>query len=269
MQRVSIRAYAELNDFLPPAWRMRAFQRDFPVPPTVKDLIESAGIPHTEVELVVVNGESVAFDHRVRDGDRIAVYPVFESIDITPELKVRPAPLRVIRFVLDGRLGRLAAYLRLAGFDTLILGDADDWRLAEIARAQQRILLTRDRGLLKRRAVTHGYCVRETAPRRQFVEIIRRFDLRRQVDAFSRCLACNGGIAEADAEDMRERVPAGVWDRQRQFRMCKSCRRVYWPGSHQARMIRLLRDAVAEAEAPAATGRRAPEDTPRTSCPSS
>lgn len=267
MQRVSIRAYAELNDFLPPGRRMRSFHREFDVSPSVKDLIESAGIPHTEVELVVVNGESVGFDHRVRDGDRIAVYPVFESLDVTPELKVRPAPLRVVRFVLDGHLGRLAAYLRLAGLDTLIPGDTEDSRLAEIARTERRILLTRDRGLLKRRAVTHGYCVRETVPRRQFVEVIRRFDLRRQVDAFSRCLACNGRIVEADAGAVRERVPAGVWDHQRQFRMCESCGRVYWQGSHHERMGRLLEDAVAEAGAPAATEHRADAGARRTSCP--
>ena len=157
MPQATLRFYAELNDFLPPEDRDRSVERPFKVRPSIKDLIEAAGVPHTEVDLLLVNGESVDFAYPVRDGDRISVYPVFESFDIGAVTKVRPGPLRELRFVLDVHLGRLAAYLRLAGFDTVYQNDLDDPELAGIA-AGGRVLLTRDRGLLKRRAVTRGYC---------------------------------------------------------------------------------------------------------------
>ena len=163
MPHATLRFYAELNDFLPPKDRHRSVERSFTGRPSIKDLIEATGVPHTEVDLLLVNGESVDFAHSVRDGDRISVYPVFESIDITAITNVRPEPLRELRFVLDVHLGRLAAYLRLAGFDTVYRNDLDDAELAGLA-AGGRVLLTRDRGLLKRRAIQRGYWLRP--PRR-------------------------------------------------------------------------------------------------------
>jgi hypothetical protein len=107
--RAEFRFYAELNDHLVAERRHRAVVKEFLVPASVKDLIESFDVPHSEVELVVVNGESVDFSRLVRDGDRVAVYPVFEGMDVTPELRIRPEALREARFVLDVHLGRLAA----------------------------------------------------------------------------------------------------------------------------------------------------------------
>src|SRR5215471_10176230 len=117
--RASFRFYAELNDHLSPNLQYQAVERTFWVPVSVKDSIESFGVPHTEVDLVVVNGESSDLSRLVRDGDRVAVYPVFESLDISLELRIRPHPLREPKFVLDVQLGRLAAYLRMLGFDVL------------------------------------------------------------------------------------------------------------------------------------------------------
>ena len=165
--RASLRFYAELNDHLLPNQRFRTIEREFFVPASVKDLIESLGVPHTEVDLVLVNGESADFARLIRDGDRVAVYPVFESLDIRPELRLRPEPLRETKFVLDVHLGRLAAYLRMLGFDTVYGNIGSDQELARISSEQHRILLTRDRGLLKRSAVTHGYWLRETQSRLQ------------------------------------------------------------------------------------------------------
>jgi hypothetical protein len=157
------RFYAELNDFLPPARRMTAFEHPFLDAAPVKDMIESFGVPHTEIDLILANGASVDFAYLVQDGDHISVYPVFEALDITPVLRLRPQPLRESRFVLDAHLGRLAGYLRMAGFDTLYRNDFTDPELAYISHDEHRILLTRDIGLLKRSMVTHGYFVRETA----------------------------------------------------------------------------------------------------------
>ncbi len=241
--RAWVRCYAELNDFLPSDQRFTEIPVDFDVSPSVKDVIERIGVPHTEVDLVIVGGESVDFRNRVRDGDRISVYPKFEAIDIGPIVKVRPAPLRVVRFVLDGHLGKLARYLRLGGFDTDYHADCDDETLARVSVEGARILLTRDRGLLKRGLVSHGYLVRANEPQAQFVEVLRRFDLGDRLAPFSRCLACNGVLRDATEEEVNARAPVSVRRRHRRFRACPDCKRVYWEGTHHAHLVCLVEDA--------------------------
>ena len=244
MKHAQIRFYAELNDFLQPDLRGRSIEYPFHVSPGVRDVIESYGVPHTEVDLVLINGASVGFEHRITSGDRISVYPVFESIDIQPLLKVRPEPLRVTRFLLDTHLGRLAAYLRMAGFDTRYDNHADDDTLASEAAGERRILLTRDRGLLKRRAVTHGYCVRQTTPRLQLAEVLARFDLRASVRPFTRCLVCNGELRMAGRSEVADRAPEKILRLFDRFAVCDGCNKVYWPGSRFQRMQRLLDECV-------------------------
>ena len=133
------------------------------------------------------------FTHRPAPGDRIAAYPMFEAIDIGSTSRLRPAPLRDPRFVVDVNLGRLAWLLRLLGFDVVWSSDADDETLVDISLAQRRILLTRDRALLKRRIITHGVYVHSDEPEQQTLEVIRRLDLSERLAPFSRCLRCNGG----------------------------------------------------------------------------
>jgi uncharacterized protein with PIN domain len=245
--RAWVRCYAELNDFLPRDQRFAEIPIDFDVAPSVKDVIERVGVPHPEVDLVVVDGESVDFGYHVRDGDRISVYPRFEAIDIAPIVKVRPAPLRVTRFLLDGHLGRLARYLRLAGFDTVYVAHRADAALARASSDENRILLTRDRGLLKRREILHGYLVRAHDPQTQFVEVLRRFDLGDRLAPFTRCLACNGRLHDATDAEVGERVPVPVRRRYCRFRACADCGRVYWEGTHYARLTRLVEDAARRA----------------------
>ncbi len=247
-KQATFRFYAELNDFLPPQKRYIAFAHPFEGRPSVKDLIETLGVPHTEVDLILANGESVDFSYTVQDGDRISVYPVFEAFDITPILRVRPKPLRVVRFVLDTHLGRLAAYLRLLGFDTLYRNDYRDEELAHISRHERRILLTRDRGLLKRSMVTHGYCVRETDPRRQVVEVVRHFDLLRLIEPFRRCLRCNSLLERIAKEEIAERLPPRVRQHCEEFFLCRTCERVYWKGSHFERLSALVQDITERAQ---------------------
>lgn len=240
MAQATFRFYAELNDFLPPSRRQVSFAHHFNGRVSVKDMIESLGAPHTEVDLILVNGESVDFHYLVQDGDRISVYPVFESFDITPLLRVRSRPLRQPRFVLDVHLGRLAAYLRLLGFDALYSSDCDDATLAALSRDEHRTLLTRDRGLLKRRQVTHGYCVRTTNPREQVREVLRRFDLFRSVAPFSRCIRCNGALEPVAKQVVEDRLPPHVRQQYDEFRICKACGQVYWRGSHYDRLRALI-----------------------------
>ncbi len=239
MKRAYFRFYAELNDFLPPLNRMATFAYGFEVSGSVKDVIETLGVPHTEVELILANGEPVNFSWQVGDGDRISVYPAFRSLDLTPLGRLRPQ-LAEVRFVLDGHLGRLAAYLRLLGFDTLYRNDYRDEELAEISAREVRVLLTMDRGLLKRNAVVYGYFVRETEPRRQLLAVLRRFDLTARIAPFQRCLRCNTLLEPAAKEAVSERVPPKTRQYYEEFRCCAGCGRVYWKGSHYRRMQRLL-----------------------------
>jgi len=230
------RCYAELNDFLPPERRFTEFAYDFLDVATVKDRIESFGVPHTEVDLILVNGQSVDFTYRVQDADRISVYPVFEAFDIGGLTRLRPEPLRDPRFVLDVHLGRLAAYLRMLGFDALYRNHCADERLAEISREERRILLTRDVGLLKRGSVTHGYYLRATQPRQQLAEAVRRFDLGRLARPFSRCMRCNALLTPAGKDEVRQQIPAPVALLQDEFLRCPDCGRAYWKGGHFRRM---------------------------------
>lgn len=240
MKQAYFRFYAELNDFLPLGRRQTTFVHSFDIRASVKDMIESFGVPHTEVDLILVQGKSVDFSYVVQDADRISVYPVFESIDIGSLTRVRPRPLREVRFVLDTHLGRLAAYLRLAGFDTLYRNDYRDEELAGVSSREGRILLTRDQGLLKRGAVTHGYSVRETTPRRQLVEVLRRFDLFERVKPFERCLRCNGLLASVPKAAVVDRLPPRTRQLYHEFHRCRACERVYWKGSHYSRLESFL-----------------------------
>lgn len=236
--RATFRFYAELNDFLPRPARFADTHLELDRGASVKDMIESLGVPHTEIDVILVNGESKGFDYKVRDGDRVAVYPVFETLDVTPLVRLRPRPLRVTRFVADIHLGRLARYLRLMGFDTAY-GLVDDEALAHLSRGERRILLTRDRGLLKRKEVTHGCLVRATVPRQQLLEVSRRFDLRRQLAPLSRCATCNGRLEEVAGAAVSTRVPPRAREHARSFRRCTGCGQVYWEGTHSVRIRQL------------------------------
>lgn len=241
---VTVRCYAELNDFLPRHRRQSSFVVRVGRHTTTKDLLESLGVPHTEVDLIVVNGESETFDRALEEGDRVAAYPVFEAFDIAPISRLRPEPLRDVRFVLDGHLGRLAAFLRLAGFDTLYRAAAEDAELAAASAGERRILLTRDRGLLMRRAVSHGHFVHATRPEDQLREIVDRFDLRRSARPFTRCTRCNTGLRPATPDEVAEGVPARSLRVFDSFLHCPACRRTYWKGSHYPRLRGLLLAAL-------------------------
>ncbi len=198
------------------------------------------GIPHTEIDLILVNGDPVGFEHRPVGGDRIAVYPMFEALDIGPTARLRPEPLRDPRFVVDVDLGRLARLLRVLGFDVWWRNDADDPTLSEISLQQQRILLTRDPGLLKRRAITHGLFVRSDQPEEQTLEVMRRLDLRRRVAPITRCLRCNGSLAAVDKEQVLDHLEPLTRRYYDEFSQCLDCGQIYWAGTHFDRLSGLV-----------------------------
>jgi uncharacterized protein len=255
------RFYEELNDFVAPKRRQREFEFRCARAATVKNAIEAIGVPHTEVELIIANGESVGFSYRVRDGDRISVYPMFESFDVQPLLRVRTQPLRVPRFVADAHLGGLARMLRMLGLDTLYDNGFADARIRALASAERRTILTRDRDLLKCRDVTHGCYVHALKPEDQLREVVDRLQLAAQTKPFTLCLHCNLPLEAIDKSQVLERLPPSVAISQSVFRHCSGCARVYWPGDHYRRMNELLNGIVPAAMAPAQV--RQPPAPPR------
>ncbi|MGH3441432.1 MAG: Mut7-C RNAse domain-containing protein [Nitriliruptorales bacterium] len=198
-------------------------------PRSVKDAVESVGVPHTEIGRIRVGGDDVGFDALLSDEAEVAVWPSGSMSDPAP---LDPAP-RPARFVCDVHLGRLAERLRLLGFDTRYRNDLEDDELVEIAADDARWLLTRDRRLLMRAAVTHGCLVRTTDPDEQAVEVAQRFDLAREASPFSRCLRCNGLLEEVAKAAIEHRLQPGTRRDHDEFVRCRDCERLYWPGSHR------------------------------------
>lgn len=238
MHKAYFRFYEELNDFLHPEQRRQTLEYRFQGRPGIKDPIEALGVPHTEVELIVVHGESVGFDYQLRDGDRVAVYPVFESLDVSSLVRLRDAPLRRTAFVVDVNLGRLARYLRLCGFDTWYRNDYRDRDVARISAAEHRIALTRDRRLLHHSDISHGYWVRATEPTEQLQEVLQRFDLHNQVRPFRRCLDCNGRVSPVDKQSVIDQLAPLTRKYYDEFHQCRDCGKIYWRGSHYEHMLR-------------------------------
>ncbi|MFW5997065.1 MAG: Mut7-C RNAse domain-containing protein [Lentisphaeria bacterium] len=242
--RIILRFYEELNNFLPSDKQKTAYSVDYLKKRSVKDLIESQGVPHTEVDLIVVNDQPVDFNYLVKPRDRIAVFPKFEALDITPLLRPNQPPLRDPRFIADVHLGKLARHLRLLGFDCLYYPDCDDCQLAEKAVAEQRILLTRDVGLLKRAIVTHGIFLHSDKPAEQLRDIIRRLQLQTLIAPFSRCVRCNGRLQKVNKENIRSLVPPRTYRHIHEFVQCINCGKVYWKGTHWNRLNDIINHAI-------------------------
>lgn len=241
MRCITIRFYGELNDFLAPDNCQQPFLHHFDGRPSIKDLIESLGVPHPEVDLILINGESACFSERVSGGEQVSVYPVFKAIDITATTLVRPDPLSEIRFVLDCHLGKLAAYLRMLGFDSVFSNKAADDKLAHISADEHRILLTRDRGLLKRTKVVYGYYVRDLDPALQLTEVLTRFELWGSFRPFERCMRCNEALIPVPKDAVRSYLPEKVREYCHDFRFCPGCERIYWQGTHYEQMQKFIR----------------------------
>jgi len=251
MRVAEFRFYEELNDFLPADRRKRSFPYYFRGTPSVKDTIEAIGVPHTEVDLVLVDGQSVGFEHRLTGGERVAVYPVFERLDVSQITRLRPAPLRITRLVVDVHLGTLARYLRLLGFDTVWRNDLEDEAIIRQSVEEGRIILTRDLGILKDGRVTHGYWLRSVDPMAQAEEVVRALDLGGRLDPYTRCMECNGILRRVSRREAAFHVPLQVFLVYRDFNRCDTCGRVYWPGSHQRRLEAVVDRARAAGSAAA------------------
>ena len=222
--------FPDLHIFLLPAHSNGELLYSFEAGQSVKHLIEAAGVPHTEVGQIKVNGEVRDFSYQVQAGDRVEVYPPINGT-------AKPDRLR---FVLDNHLGRLAAYLRMLGFDSLYRNDIQDDELARVSEEEQRILLTRDRHLLMRRAVTYGYCLRSQNPREQLDEVVRRYQLADEVHPFQRCLRCNTPLVPISKEMVMDRLQPLTQQYFEDFHICPNCSQIYWKGSHYEHMLAII-----------------------------
>lgn len=247
MKQAYFRFYNGLNDFLETNRREVSFQYTFQGRQSVKHLIEALGVPHTEVERILVNGEPVTFGYLVEDYDQVAVHPpplapggVIEAAEQEQQDSAR-------RFILDNHLGKLAGYLRMLGFDSLYRNDYQDGELALSASQEGRTLLTRDRRLLMRSIVTEGYCVRHLDPERQIEEVIQRYNLYASIRPFQRCLRCNGVLEPVAKEEVIDRLEPLTRLYFEEFRACPACGQVYWKGSHYERMLKFIERLVRKA----------------------
>jgi hypothetical protein len=226
----------KLNDFLPIRRQKIRFSTSFSERASIKDAIESLGIPHTEIGAIIVNGKSVDFTYCLKNNDEVAVYPDEKPPDLELLVRLRPLPPRPAAFICDVHLGRLGRILRILGFDTLYRIDFADSEIAAIAREEGRIVLTRDRGILKRREVTHGYCVRSDDRREQVREVLQQFNLTGMIDPFTRCADCNGRIETLEKSAIIDRLEEKTKQYYEEFSQCRDCRKIYWKGSHYQKL---------------------------------
>lgn len=246
LKNLIFRCYAELNDFLPEDKKHSDFILRLKTPISVDEAIESLGIPFSEVDLILVNSQPVSRNHRLHENDYISLYPAFESLDISSLKDEYHPPLRDTRFILDAHLGKLARYLRMLGFDSLFRNDFEDSEIIDISVREKRIILTRDKLLLKSKRITHGYFVRSTEKHQQLREVVQKFDLYSQFKSFTRCMTCNSELVPRKKQEIKQEVPPDVARCFDEFYYCSSCDKVYWKGSHFKRMEGGIRELIKE-----------------------
>jgi uncharacterized protein with PIN domain len=236
MPLITVRYYAELNDFLPQDKRGYDGLYTIGDNQSISDFFSSIGVTPEKVDLILLNGRSVALHEKLCDGDRLSCYPVFESLNIRDTTRIRPVPLRQPRFILDVHLGKLASFLRMMGFDTLYRPDAADSQLLDISLNEERTLVSKDKELLHHDLLTRGYRVLSDDPREQLVELLHRFDLYSCVSPFSRCIRCNTLLESIQKEKIISRLPPKVQLYYDEYFYCKTCDQIFWKGSHYEKM---------------------------------
>jgi uncharacterized protein with PIN domain len=220
--------HGKLNDFLLRDQKERQVIVDFEGRQSIKHLAESLGVPHPEIGQIQVNGRDAALGNITQDGDRVEIFPIKNGCPIEP------------RFLLDCHLGRLTAHLRMLGFDSLYQNDYEDSNMAEIVQREDRILLTRDRRLLMRKVISHGYCLRSLNSLEQLTEVIHRFELMGKIQPFHRCLRCNHPLEAVDKDAILDRLQPLTNQYFDAFHICPACGQIYWKGSHYEQMQNLI-----------------------------
>jgi uncharacterized protein len=217
---LSVRTDRELWLFLAPRRRRDHFDVRHDLEASLGHVVQSLGIPLTEVGTLRLDGVAAAVEHRTRPGAIVEIGPV-----------TRPQEMAEARgFLLDVGLGTLARRLRILGVDAAYRNDADDADLVRQAQVEHRVLLTQDRGLLMRRTVRAGAHVRGSRPDDQLADVLDRFAP--PLAPWTRCTACNGKLDPVPLDEVAHRLEPGTRRRYRDFARCRSCARVYWHGAH-------------------------------------
>lgn len=232
MSRAYLSFVGRLNELLPRNQRGQSIPVDFRGRQSIKHLAESLGVPHPEIGQVQVNGQAGTLSTITQDGDHVELYSIPDGCPVEP------------RFVLDNHLGRLTAYLRMLGFDCLYQTHFDDDEMAKIVQQEERILLTRDRRLLMRKAVVYGYCLRSLDSLEQLLEVIQHFDLKGRIYPFHRCLRCNHPLEPVAKETIINRLEPLTRLYFDEFQICPACKQIYWKGSHYERMQNLIETII-------------------------
>jgi len=222
---------AELRPFLRPGRRGGPMAVAVDGTSSLGHVVQSLGVPLTEVGRLLVNGEPAAPGYRPAGGDVVAV-----------EAVPRPQQLASARFVLDVHLGALARRLRLAGLDATYANDSGDDALIEQANADRRVLLTQDRGLLRRRVLWLGAYVRGARPDDQFRDVLDRF--KPPLAPWTRCPACNGPLSPVAKAAVAPQLLPGTRRTYQTFSRCRTCGQVYWHGAHSKRLEQIIDSAV-------------------------
>lgn len=205
--------------------------------PSIKDAIEAMGVPHTEVDYIIVNCEPVVFGYKIQHRDIIEVYPPGLSPTVRNIKHLIPPLTHPRTFVLDVHLGKLARRMRLLGFDTCYANHFDDARIISIGLQENRTILTRDRGLLKHRDIVQGYLVRSNQLESQLHEVLMRYKLKDQINFWSRCMKCNGLIKSVEKATIFQHLEPKTRLFFQEFHQCSSCQKIYWQGSHYDKMF--------------------------------
>jgi len=244
MPKVTFRFYEELNDFLPKYRRKADFETMFKGKRSIKDMIESLGVPHTEVDLILVDGKSVDFNYILQDKDRVSVYPVFESLNITNVTHLRKIPLRRNKFIADINLGNVVKYMRALGFDLFFDSLLSTREIIEISKRENRIILTKDSKLLKFKDVSHGIFIRPGKTTEQIRRIINYLDIKDDIKPFSRCLQCNTLLDVVPKEKILNKIPPMTIEFYDEYVQCQSCDKIYWKGTHFINMMKILKQIL-------------------------
>lgn len=248
IKRIKFRFYSYLNDFIKvdktnnlKAETARQYIHYYQGRQTVKDRIESLGIPHPEVALILKNGETVDFSYLVQPGDFFSVYPHLYSFQLPSDKLLQPEFPGKPQFILDVHLGRLARYLRRFGFDTAYRNDYQDREIVDLAVSEKRIILSRDLGLLMRKRVKWARFIWNDDPKKQLQELFERYQLAEYYQGESRCVNCNSELEKIDKEEIIERLEPKTKKYFNDFRYCSNCDKIYWRGSHFEETEKLLK----------------------------
>lgn len=248
MPKGIFRFYEELNDFLPKHRRKIDFEAEFKGKRSIEDIAEALGVPHTKIDLILVNGKSVDFKYILQNKDRVSVYPVFESLNITDVTLLRKIPLRQHKFIADINLGNIVKYMRLLGFDLYYDSLLSTRRIIDISKREDRVILTQNRKLLKFKDVTRGIFIRSGTTTEQIRRIIDYLDIRDKIKPFSRCLRCNTVLNSVPKEKILDKIPPRAKELCDEYVQCQSCDKIFWKGTPFIKMKKIVTQILCQTE---------------------